>query len=336
MRGWLLFFCSIFFFTESVFAHEVRPAHLMVSEVSDGQYLVRWTVPAMGNRRLAIDPVFSGNCAETGDGVDGFAAGASVRSWYIDCDGALADTEIGFSNLPGTMIDVLVQVTFLDGRYYTGLVRPRDPVFRVPARDSETSVFGSYLVFGVEHILLGWDHLLFVLGLVLLVTGWRRLVWAITGFTAAHSITLALAMLDVVRVPGPPVEAVIALSIVVLAVEAIRYRRTGVETLAIRAPWLVSMAIGLIHGLGFAAALSEYGLPGHARFVSLLGFNLGVEMGQLAFIGVLVVLGVLVRRLEGRRAGWQQPRIQLLAMWFNGVCGSFWLVQRVTGFFFDS
>ncbi len=325
----LLLSCALLAFTGSVVAHEVRPALLKVSELGGGQFLVRWKVPAMGNQRLAIDPVFGAACVESGERVDGFASGASLRSWRIVCAEGLADTEIGFTNLPATMIDVLVQISFLDGRYYTGLVRPGAPVYHVPARDSEASVFRSYLALGIEHILFGWDHMLFVLGMVLLVTGYRRLLWAVTGFTAAHSITLALATLDFVRVPGPPVDAVIALSIVFLAVEAIRYRRTGEETLAIRAPWAVSMAIGLIHGLGFAGALSEYGLPAHARFISLLAFNLGVEVGQLAFIGALLLLGWMARRMDARL----MPRVQFAAMGFIGVCGSFWLVERVAGFF---
>lgn len=321
--------CALLVFAGSVSAHEVRPALLKVSELSAGQFLVRWKVPAMGNQRLAIDPLFAAACVESGEHVEGFASNASVRSWRIDCSEGIANTDIRFPNLPATMIDVLVQISFLDGRYYTGLVRPGDPVFHVPTRDSEASVFRSYLLLGIEHILFGWDHLLFVLGMVLLVTDYRRLLWAITGFTAAHSISLALATLDIVRVPGPPVEAVIALSIVFLAVEAIRYRRTGDETLAVRAPWAVSMAIGLVHGLGFAGALGEYGLPAHARFVSLLAFNLGVETGQLAFIGVLLLLGVVVRRMDAQLV----PRVQFAMMGFIGVCGSFWLVERVTGFF---
>ncbi|MDP7640208.1 MAG: HupE/UreJ family protein, partial [Candidatus Hydrogenedentes bacterium] len=303
-------------------AHEVRPARLDVSEANAGQYLVRWKVPALSGARLAIDPVFPSGCEETGERVDGSAAGAFLRSTYISCGDGLAGSQISFSNLPSTMIDVLVQITFLDGRYYTGLARPNSPYFNVPERDSESSVFSSYLGLGVEHILFGWDHLLFVLGLVLLVTSARRLIWAITGFTAAHSITLALAMLDVIRVPGPPVEAAVALSIVVLAVEGIQYSRSGVETLAIRAPWAVSMVIGLVHGLGFAGALREYGLPAHARFVSLLGFNLGVEAGQLAFVCGLLALGATVRKVDARVLA----PTHVLALWFIGVCGSFWLV----------
>ncbi|MFP6595879.1 MAG: HupE/UreJ family protein [Candidatus Hydrogenedentota bacterium] len=322
----LVLFFSVNFLAS---AHEVRPALLKVSEVSEGRYLIHWKVPAMGNQRLAIDPVFDAGCDAADDRVDGFAAGAAVRSWYVSCSGGIADTEIGFSNLPSTMIDVLVQVTFLDGRYYTDLVRPSAPVYHVPARDGQASVFGSYLTLGVEHILFGWDHLLFVLGLVLLVTNYRRLFWAVTGFTVAHSVTLALATLNIIRVPGPPVEAVIALSIVLLAVEASRYRRTETETLAIRSPWLVSMGIGLVHGLGFAGALSEFGLPAHARFISLLAFNLGVEIGQVLFIASLIALGAVARRIEMPLL----PQVRVAATWLIGVCGSFWLTERVVGFF---
>ena len=310
-------------------AHEVRPALLNISEVSANTFLVRWKVPAMGNQRLAIDPIFIEGCTASDDQVNGFAEGASVRSWHVTCTD-LADSDIGFSNLSSTMIDVLVQITFLDGRYYTGMVRPSAPVFHVPDRDSEASVLGSYLALGVEHIIFGWDHLLFVVGMVLLVTNFKRLIWTITGFTVAHSVTLALAMLNVIRVPGPPVEALIALSIVFLAVEVVRYKQTGVETLAIRAPWLVSMLIGLVHGLGFAGALSEFGLPAHAKFLSLFGFNLGVEIGQLAFVTVLLVAAAGIRRTSKQLV----PLAQTAATWSIGVCGAFWLVERVFGFFY--
>lgn len=311
-------------------AHEVRPAHLKVSEVSEDLYRVRWMTPAMGNRRIAIDPIFPDSCAETGEPVESYSPGASVRSWRLSCPGGLADASIGFSNLSSTMIDVLVQITFLDGRSYTGLVRPSDPVFRVPVRNSKAVIFYDYFALGVGHILFGWDHLLFVLGMVLLVTSGRRLIWAITGFTVAHSLTLGLAMFGVVRVPGPPVEAVIALSIVLLAVESIRYHREGVETLAIRSPWVVSMAIGLIHGLGFAGALSQYGLPPYAEFVSLLAFNSGVEVGQLSFVALVIALGAAVHRIRSELLA----PIRVSAMVSIGVCGSFWLVARVSGFFF--
>lgn len=310
-------------------AHEVRPARLSVSEYYKGRYLVRWVVPAVGDRRLAIDPIFSADCASNEIGREAYSAGAAVRSWPIECSSSLAGTKIEFSNLQSTMIDVLVQISFLDGREYTGMVRPDSPIFQIPIRENTFSVFQSYLALGVEHILFGWDHLLFVLGLMLLVTNGRRLIWAITGFSVAHSITLALAMFDIIYVPAPPVEAVIALSIVLLGVEAHRYNRSGEATIAIRSPWLISIAIGLIHGLGFAGALRDYGLPVYAKLPALLAFNLGVEAGQLAFVATLALTGVLLRAAHARLL----PKTRLAAMWLVGICGSYWLVERLVGLY---
>ena len=310
-------------------AHEVRPARLSVNEISQGRYLVRWVVPAVRNQRLAIDPVFVADCSADIEGTEAYSAGASLRSWRIDCSSDLAGTPIEFANLQATMVDVLVQVAFLDGREYTGLVRPDSPVFRIPVRQNSSSVFRSYLALGVEHIWFGWDHLLFLVGLMLLVTDGRRLVWAITGFSVAHSITLALAMLGFVFVPAPPVEAVIALSIVLLGVEAIRYDRSGELTLAIRSPWVVSVAIGLIHGLGFASALSDYGLPVYAKLLALLAFNLGVEAGQLAFVAVLAIAWGVARTFDTRLL----PRLRMAAMWLVGACGSYWFVERIVGLY---
>jgi len=315
--------------TSAARAHEVRPARLSVSEYYEGRYLVRWVVPAVGDRRLAIDPIFSAACASNEIAREAYSAGAAVRSWPIECSSSLAGTQIEFSNLQSTMIDVLVQISFLDGREYTGLVRPDSPVFQIPIRENAFSVFQSYLALGVEHILFGWDHLLFVLGLMLLVTNGRRLIWAITGFSVAHSITLALAMFNVIYVPAPPVEAVIALSIVLLGVEAHRYNRSGETTIAIRSPWLISCVIGLIHGLGFAGALSDYGLPVYAKLPALLAFNLGVEAGQLAFVTTLALAAALLRTMNARLL----PRARLAAVWLVGICGSYWLVERLVGLY---
>ncbi len=313
----------------SASAHEIRPARLDITELNEGHYLVQWKVPALGDRALAIEPVFDTACNAEDDHEDGFAMGASVRTWSIQCPEGLAGATITFRNLSTTMIDVLVHVSFLDGRHHTGLVRPNAAVFNVPTRANESSVFRSYLALGVEHILFGWDHLLFVLGLVLLVTNHKRLLWAITGFTIAHSITLALAVLGFVFIDGRPVEAIVALSIVFLGVENIRYRRTGVDSLAIRRPWLVSSAIGLVHGLGFAGALSEYGLPAYAQYLSLIAFNLGVELGQIGFVASLLLAVFALGRLNQKLL---MP-LQNAAVWLIGVSGAYWLVERTLAFY---
>lgn len=282
----------------------------------------------MGEQPLPIEPEFGPGCEEVAEQARGALAGTAARTYELRCGDGLAGGEIFFRNLSTTLTDVLVQVRLLDGALHTGLVRPGDPVFRVPAREARPAIFRDYFRLGVEHILMGWDHLLFVLGMLLLVPDLRRLVGAVTGFTVAHSVTLGLAALDVVHVPGPPVEAVIALSIVLLAVEARRTAATGEATLAIRWPWLVSMAVGLIHGLGFAGALAEFGLPAHARLMSLFAFNVGVEAGQLGFIAVVAPAGWLARRMRPGLATWGRHA----ALWGVGIAGSFWLVQRLVGF----
>lgn len=315
--------------TGPAWGHEVRPARLIVTELSAGNYLVRWKVPAMGNSRLAIDPVFELPCVAEEPGNDGYSMGASVSTWSISCPGGLAGTRVEFVNLPSTMVDVLVQISFLDGREYTALVRPSMGGYTVPVRESESSVFRAYLTLGVQHIAFGWDHLLFVLGLILLVRDRGRLIGAITGFTIAHSVTLALAMLGFVILDGRPVEAIVALSIVFLAVEVRRFRRTGVESFALRRPWMVSAAIGLVHGLGFAGALSEYGLPAYAEALSLFAFNLGVEIGQLGFVALVLLAGFALQRLNRHAL----PLVQTAAVWLIGVSGSFWLVERIVGFY---
>ena len=185
----------------------------------------------------------------------------------------------------------------------------------------------TYLALGIEHILLGIDHLLFVLALVLLVKGWKKLVATITAFTLAHSITLALATLGFVHVPGPPVEACIALSIVFVAAEII-HRRQGRPGLTERAPWVVAFTFGLLHGLGFAGALSEVGLPQHAIPIALLFFNVGVELGQLAFVFIVLLVLAAARRLPPRVPAWGWRA----APYAIGSVAMFWVLQRVAAF----
>ena len=196
-------------------------------------------------------------------------------------------------------------------------------------------VAAAYLGLGVEHILFGADHLIFVLALILLVQGWKRIFVTVTAFTVAHSITLGAATLGYINVPGPPVEAAIALSIVLVAVEIVNVSR-GQESLAARIPWLIAFAFGLLHGLGFAGALSEVGLPGHAVPVALLFFNLGVEIGQLLFIAVVMALFAILRLLRSgivsTDIGWSRSLPTVVAAYSIGGVASFWLIERVYGF----
>ena len=188
---------------------------------------------------------------------------------------------------------------------------------------------GAYLMHGVEHILFGFDHLLFVLALILIVRSGRVLLWTITAFTLAHSITLSLATLGVVQVPAPPVEAAIALSIVLLACEIIRLRR-GQTSLTARWPWLVAFAFGLLHGLGFAGALTEIGLPQGDIPLALFAFNVGVEIGQLIFVAA--VLGVLacVKRIDFPPV--VERHALSIATYGIGTMAAFWFIERLAGF----
>ncbi len=224
---------------------------------------------------------------------------------------------------------MLVRVQTRDGARSTTLVHPSRPWLEiVPARGS-FAVAGAYLVHGIEHILLGYDHLLFVLALILIVRNLRVLIATVTAFTVAHSITLALATLGVVHVPGPPVEAAIALSILLLACEIAR-TSVGQPSITARWPWLVAFSFGLLHGFGFASALSEIGLPRGDIPLALFMFNLGVEIGQLVFIAAVLALLAVVRRIPIPDSVTQRARP--VATYAIGTLAAFWFVERVAGF----
>jgi hydrogenase/urease accessory protein HupE len=225
------------------------------------------------------------------------------------------------------VIDVLVRLQRSDGTAQVVRLTPLTPAFVVEDAPRWTAVATTYLGLGVEHILLGIDHLLFVLAMLLLVRSWGRLVATITAFTVAHSITLALATLGFVHVPPQPVEAAIALSIVFVATEIV-HGRMGRTGLTERWPWVVAFAFGLLHGLGFASALREVGLPEQAIPAALLFFNLGVELGQLAFVGVVLVLLASLRSLQLPAPAWSWR----LASYSIGAVAMYWTIERVVAF----
>jgi hydrogenase/urease accessory protein HupE len=249
----------------------------------------------------------------------------------MQIDGGLTGKAIEFPNLAATRIDVLVRVERSDGTSQVGRVLPLAPSFVVTASPGAFEVAQTYTVLGIEHILAGLDHLLFVLALLLLVQGTRRLIATITAFTVAHSLTLFAATLGWLNLPSPPVEAVIALSIVFLAGEIV-HARQGRPGLTQRRPWIVAFSFGLLHGLGFAGALAEVGLPPLSIPTALLFFNVGVEIGQLIFIavvlGAIAVARRIARRLKFKAPSWWW-RVPPYAI---GGIASFWLVQRVAAF----
>jgi hydrogenase/urease accessory protein HupE len=342
-------------------AHEVRPAYLELTERAPGEFEVLWKVPALGGPPIAgeelphPEPSTAGPSAFMPCGCPAptsaqLAAGvmplhptapphsrivvpvtverpygAEIRRWTIATGPTgLNGWKVTVHGLETTMTDVLVRVAFADGRVVSRLLRPDAPAFLMDGHTAGPEA-GAYFELGVEHILLGIDHLLFVLALLLIVRGTGLLVKTITAFTIAHSITLALATLGHASLPAAPVEAVIALSIVFVAAEILRSKR-GQTGITERSPWIVAFVFGLLHGFGFAGALSEIGLPQNDIPLSLLLFNVGVEAGQLAFVAIVLVLSA-----PARRSSVQLPRwITLAPPYAIGGVAMFWVIERVS------
>lgn len=323
--GWLLWLLLV---ALPAMAHEARPAYLQLQQVDANTYDVLWKVPGLGeDQRLKLDVVFPADAARVGPVRQFFDRNAFVQRWRVQREGGLQGSLIHIEGLQSTLTDVLVRVERLDGSSQTFRVQPAEPAFTIEATPSHWQVARTYLSLGVEHILLGIDHLLFVLALVILVKGSRRLFWTITAFTLAHSITLAAATLGWVNVPAAPVEASIALSIVFLASE-IMHARAGRPGLTYRQPWIVAFMFGLLHGLGFAGALSEVGLPENAIPTALLFFNLGVEIGQLIFIGVVLMLIAGAKHFRFSRKDWSWK----LPVYAIGTVAAYWTIGRVAVF----
>jgi hydrogenase/urease accessory protein HupE len=320
----ILLFCFLAF---RVAGHEVRPACFSITQVTDSVYSVVWKVPAQGPAIPKIILEIPSGWQVTGE-KSTLAPGSLTRSFSFRARQAIGGASIRFDGLEKTLIDVLVTVRMKDDVQYSAIVKPVRPVYILPSAPDPWSVVRTYVALGIEHILKGVDHLLFILALLLITRGVKRLVMTITAFTLAHSITLSLATLGVVGLPGAPVEAVIALSIVFMAVE-LAHDLQGREGLTVRYPWVVAFTFGLLHGFGFAGALSEIGLPPTAIPLSLFFFNVGVELGQLTF--VFPVLGLLwvIRRVKIPRPGW----MQWIPPYAIGGISAFWLIQRVVSFF---
>ncbi|MDF7822929.1 HupE/UreJ family protein [Pontiellaceae bacterium B12227] len=303
-------------------AHEMNTAYLELRENSEFECDVLLRIPELGS---PVHLTFPDGVEKLTDPISRTIDGASLETWTIQIPNGLAGQQVGIRGL--TMSDLLVRIRQEDGIEQTLRVPQGGASFVIASSPSQLKVAETYFVLGVEHILGGIDHLLFVLALLLLVKGWKKLTGTITMFTVAHSITLALATLGLVHVPGPPVEAIIALSIVFVATEII-HGRQGRAGITERAPWIVTLTFGLLHGLGFAGALSEVGLPGHAIPMALLFFNVGVEAGQLLFVAGALALIVLFKGLKIPTPGWTP----WLPPYIIGSVAMFWVIERIAGF----
>jgi len=330
-------------------AHRLSPAFFGLTETAPDVYAVQWKVSISGGLASALEPKVPQGCSLIGD-VRTYVVNEDVRFQHgtMSCPGGIGGRELRIDGLELTQTDVLLRVDYLDGSASNQRLTPSDPSVAIPARPSALEVIRTYTVLGIGHILGGVDHLLFVLALLLLVRGIGRLVATVTAFTLAHSVTLAAATLGFVHVPSAPVEATIALSILFLASELARQplasapsasglvaaagERPGLDAradLTTRFPWLVAFSFGLLHGFGFAGALSEVGVPQKAMPLALLFFNVGVEIGQLLFIASVLILGWLIRRAALRSPAWW-PRA---AAYGIGSIAAFWLVQRTAAIF---
>jgi hydrogenase/urease accessory protein HupE len=305
-------------------AHSLNPAFLDVREVGGGIAEVLWKTPGSGVPGASLAPVLPPRCrpvrppAVTGDDT------SITARWAVDCgtDGWVGQ-RVGVDGLARARTDALVRLELADGRLVRAVVRPDAPLLTVPARARRLDVVRDCLALGVEHILTGPDHLLFVLGLVLLVAGARRLLATVTAFTLGHSVTLSLAVLGLARIPAGPTEVLIALSVYALAVELARGGSR--PTFMCRVPWLVAAGFGLLHGLGFAGALRQAGLPAGDVPLALAAFNAGVEVGQLVFIA-----GVLLVRRAVRYAPAPLPRWSAaVSVYAMGSFAALWCFERL-------
>lgn len=308
-----------------VWPHEIRPGYLEIKENTDHSLQITWKQPILGEYGVPLKPSISSGWLVDSLALISYTQTYLIKHWKIQSTHeTLEGQTITVNGLEKTITDVFVQITLLNDVSYTYLIKPIQPFVKLNLAKPQPPPVWQYIKLGIYHIWSGYDHLLFVLGLLLLVKNRSRLFWTITAFTIAHSITLALSTLQIIHVPGEFIEAVIALSIVFLAVELLRHYQ-GTEGLTSHYPWLVSFFFGLVHGIGFAGALQDVGLPQNNIPLALFLFNVGVEVGQVAFVFVMLLL----------LAGIQKSKIQMpqwsfkISAYVIGTLAMYWLIERV-------
>jgi len=327
----MAFLFGVFASVTPSLGHALQPGYLEIRLIDAELYAVVWKTPAVKSQPMAITARLPEDCDPRSPVQPIWDGAAYVARWVARCSGGIEGGVIHIDGLERTSTDVLVRFDFADGATETRRLTPGDPSFTVPTQPSSFEVVRTYFLLGVEHILSGFDHLLFVLALLILVTGVRRLVATVTAFTVAHSLTLAGATLGFVNIPGPPIEATIALSIVFVALEIIHDRR-GNPGLTKRFPWAVAFTFGLLHGFAFAGALAEIGLPQASIPMALLFFNVGVEVGQLLFIAFVLATIALARQITRRVSVPRPTWVWAVPPYAIGSLAVFWVFQRVAAF----
>ena len=324
-------FLLAFIFSACSWSDDLRPASLTIQQIDTFAFDVSWTVPLKDSVRPDLSVVISGRLRQTTPKAVRQLNNTNRQNWRLEGDAdfaGLTGETITIVGLQGSTYEVLLRLIDQDKKTTTAVLNTARPVFIVPAKDTAEGedTITAYIGLGIKHILLGPDHLLFVACLVYISRTRKKLLLTITGFTLAHSVTLILAATEVLVIPIPPVEAVIALSIVFLAREIVQNNQTS---LSLRYPVLVSSTFGLLHGFGFASVLADIGLPEHEKLTALLCFNIGIEIGQLIFVGALFLAFWLFRNLYRTLS---MATLRLPISYSCGVLATFWMLQRLAAF----
>jgi len=309
-------------------ADEIRPAYLEVIQKTIDTYTFLLKVPVKNDKKLPMKVKVIKGCKEKGLHITGSVNDSYTDRYILECTQNLKGKMIEVQGLENTNIDLLLRLEFLDGASQSTLLNPLQNTYTIKEDASSLQIIQTYTWLGITHILMGFDHLLFVFSLLLIVKNMRRLLWTITAFTLAHSITMAGATLGIVHIPQQPVEAVIALSILFLAMEIV-HEKQGKVGLASRYPWLIAFIFGLLHGFGFAGALAEIGLPQQAITLALIFFNIGVELGQLMFVATVVLIALLLQHLKLPRF---MEKVEMFVVYGIGGLSAFWVIERISVF----
>lgn len=323
-----IIYVFLFLSTLVVQADEIRPAYLEVKESQEKQYNFLLKLPIKGTKQLPISLVMPKNCTTNIEPRIHRVNGALLKQWSMACPKGIYGETLAFKGLAESNTDLLLRLEFLNSTSQSVLLTPSKTSYTIDKEASSFQIVQTYTWLGITHILLGFDHILFVFALLLIVKSMRRLLWTITAFTVAHSITMVGATLGVMSLPQQPVEAMIALSILFLAMEIV-HEKQGKVGLTSRYPWLIAFIFGLLHGFGFAGALAEIGLPQQAVTLALLFFNLGVELGQIMFVAAVVLIAYFLKRLN------QAPllqKVETIIVYGIGSLSSFWVFERLSGF----
>jgi len=325
-------FLILFLLSISTCAHEIRPAYLELKALNDTTYTVKWKIPINEDMTLQLTPIFPISCEKKNTLNTYKVGGTMISRWIIECKEGLHGKDIAIDGIKNTFTDVLVRIQQKNGISQIARLTPVSSTLQVRKEFSNIDIIHTYTRFGIKHILLGFDHLLFVFGLLLIVKGWWRLAGTITAFTLAHSITLAATTLGYINISQAAVEAMIALSIMILAIEVIRGGQEEIG-LSERYPWMVAFMFGLLHGIGFAGALAEIGLPENTIPQALLFFNIGVEIGQLIFVLILIgayLIAKQVKKINELETG------KTVAAYIIGSFAAYWFIERVYTLLFHS